>query len=246
VNYPSGDPNRPMTPEAKLADRRWRYLNSWWIFVPVVSCGFLCWLGFMIAAIRTGKRSYWVHTGTYALMFALFFVLVTLDHGRSGALSTIAVLPFLGCTLGATVHAAVLNRDYLRTIAAKGAWYSQPIGPPHSEPALPPPPPPVLGVSQADYYGPETPSVVAPAPATERVDVNSAGTDLLAGVLAGDRALAGHIIAIRDARGGYRDLDDLVSAANLQPHQLVRIRDRLSFGGAGRAEPPAAGRILDY
>ena len=42
-------------------------------------------------------------------------------------------------------------------------------------------------------------------------------------------ALAQRIVTVRDARGGYRDIDDLASAANLQPHELIRLRNHLTF-----------------
>ena len=63
MTYNSGSNARFRTPEETLANRQWRLLNSWWILPPVLSCGFLCWLGFLVAAIRTGKGKYWVFCG---------------------------------------------------------------------------------------------------------------------------------------------------------------------------------------
>lgn len=286
MTYTSGNPT-PTTPEAKLANRRWRYLNSWWIFPPVLSFGFLGWLGFMVAAARTGKKNYWIFTGLYAVLLAIGVTLISIDE--EGLAGDLALIPILGCWLGATAHAAILNRDYLRTIAAKGNWYQTPQAQPAHQQLPPTQNQPFMGVASSDYYGPgqaatpyglQPPSnppaqptghpapayparQPSPAPTPQAqpqhpaasggpVDIGTASVDQLAAVPGIDHALANRLIAIRDARGGYRDLDDLASAANLQPHQLVRIRNYVAFGPQEQAREQhqrpqhgGSGRILD-
>lgn len=269
--YNSGNPPA-MTPEQKLASKQWRRINSWWIFVPLLSCGLLGWLGFMTAAIRTGKRDYWIYTGIYAGLSAVFVVMVSVTDPE-GTASDLATIPLLAAWVAPAVHAAVLNRRYLRELASQGEWYTTPLPATdrHSQPE-----PPVLGVSNNDYYGPtgdaSTSSSAPPPPYAPRlaraaepqrfssttetsgqiepVNVNTANhVDL--GALPGiGESLAQRIIAIRDARGGYRDLDDLAAAANLQPHELVRLRDQVTFDqpNTGRRQGPSeggSGRILD-
>lgn len=270
MTYNSGSP--AMTPEQKLASKRWRRINSWWIFPPVLSLGLLGWLGFLVAAARTRKRIYWVFTGVYAGLLTLFFVLISGDP--EGIWSDIALIPYFGVWIAPTIHAAVLNRRYLRELAALGDWYAAPLAAPDA--AAYEPEPPILGVSRQDYYAPTgqatrsapprpefTPeradsSYPAPPPPAhapnpiqdEPVDVNTAGQAALSALPGVGDSLAQRIIAIRDARGGYRDIDDLASAANLQPHELVRIRDKVAFGGPGtgaqqRPNYGGSGRILD-
>ena len=53
------------------------------------------------------------------------------------------------------------------------------------------------------------------------------------------------IVAARGERGGFRDMDDLVSAASLQPHQLVALQDRVVFGEFTRPGSQGHGRVLD-
>lgn len=285
MTFNSGNPPRPRTPEAKLADRSWRYGNSWWIFVPILSCGFLGWLGFLVAAIRTGKRHYWIATGVYAALFAAFFTLVAIDDGKDTVFSDIALVPFLGVWLAPALHASFMNRDYLRTIAHKGNWYQAPAVP-QNRPQ--PDTTSYLGVSQADYYGPapqrqpwssaatpppaprqsgsthwQQPTAPAPQPrpreaeAASRqanapgspVPINTADADTIAGHLGIDHVLANHIVNIRGRRGSYHDFDDLVAATGMQPHQLVRIRGRITFSGPDYKRPPnngSGGRVLDY
>lgn len=274
MTFNSGNPPA-MTPEQKLASKHWRRVNSWWIFAPILSCGLLGWLGFMTAAIRTGKRDYWIYTGIYAGLTALFFVLVSVTD-PDGVWSDLATIPFLGAWVAPTIHAAILNRRYLRELATQGEWYATPFPAPDAHTHQPQPP--VLGVSHNDYYGPaasastsgptppasagppHTPEPPRPAEATrptteaasqnDTVNVNTVGhADLSALPGVGD-SLARRIIAIRDARGGYRSVDDLAAAANLQPHELVRIRDKVTFdqpstGHQQRPDYGGSGRILD-
>ena len=227
----------------------------------------------MTAAIRTGKKDYWIYTGIYAGLTAIFFVIVSVTDPE-GVWSDIAMIPFLGAWVAPTIHAAILNRRYLRELATQGEWYATPLPAPDAHTYQPQPP--VLGVSHNDYYGPTasaaTSAPAAPPPYTpapprptgptrpggttetssqnEPVNVNTAGhADLSALPGVGD-SLAQRIIAIRDTRGGYRDVDDLAAAANLQPHEIVRIRDKVTFDqpSTGHQQRPGyggSGRILD-
>ena len=128
MTYTSADPGH-RTPEQKLADKKWRYINSWWIFPSIPSFGMLGWLGFMVAAIRTGQRKYWVFTGVYAALCAAFVTMISIDP--DGLISNLAAIPFLGAWFGPTIHAAILNREYLTTLASKGEWYHAPVARPN-------------------------------------------------------------------------------------------------------------------
>ena len=200
-----------------------------------------------------------------------------------GLVSDLAIIPFLVSCLGATIHAAILNRSYLRALATKSDWYRTPVpqsvGPSGQEELS------FLGVSAADYYSapPSTlatesapsasnlpeqrepygpPPVAATRPAdqgsnkprrpmeaTGPVSVDTATVDTLSALPGISPALAKKIIDLRDARGRYRDFDDLASAANLQPHEIVRLRDHLAFDQADtqstQNQPGGMGRILD-
>jgi DNA uptake protein ComE-like DNA-binding protein len=84
---------------------------------------------------------------------------------------------------------------------------------------------------------------------TTAVDINRVTAIDLASDLNIDWALADHVVAVRDARGRYQSIDHLAEAAGLQPHQLVRFRNKVTFGTAHEQQNPptgAGGRILDY
>ena len=74
---------------------------------------------------------------------------------------------------------------------------------------------------------PAPPSAIPSEPAL--VDVNTAPSTALLGLPALDRVTVERIVAAREERGGFHDLNDLTSAAALQPHQLVALQSRVSF-----------------
>jgi len=258
VTFTSGSPHAT-SPEAKLASAKWRRANSWWVLVAPLSCGFLCFLGFLVAAIRTGKPKYWISTAIYTILFAVFFVMVTIQ-GPDSTMSDLAAIPFLVVVIAPAVHAAIWNKEYLTTIAYKQAWhakYAAPTQPLQTTSDF-------MGVSNADYYAPGTvqpppapasvpapppaqQSVPAPTPQQATLNVNTASAGELVAALGIDPALADQVIGARHARGGFRDIDDLSTGAGLQPHQLIRFRNRVTFSAPPRGHDPntQTGRILD-
>ena len=95
------------------------------------------------------------------------------------------------------------------------------------------------------------PAASAPAPSSAipsepaLVDVNTAPSAVLLALPALDQAAVERIVAAREERGGFHDLNDLTSAAALQPHQLVALQDRVSFSRFRRPGTQVHGRILD-
>ena len=96
------------------------------------------------------------------------------------------------------------------------------------------------------------PAVSTPAPPSAAipsepalVDVNTAPSEVLLALPALDQAAVERIVAAREERGGFHDLNDLTSAAALQPHQLVALQDRVSFSRFRRPGTQVHGRILD-
>lgn len=257
MTYSSSSPPPMPAPEAKLADSKWRYVNSWWVLLPPLSFGFLSWLAFLIPAVRSGKWTFYLFSALYAGLLIASTVLNSVDReGVGGNLAVIILL--VGCWLGATIHAVVVNRSFLRALASRQVWYDAPGAQQAFQPQVAPVAPPVLGVSQSDYYAPTAPppgwsaTPTTPPPSTppspdERVDVNAVSTETLTAIPGVSVELAQRIIGSREARGGFRDLDALVAAAQLQPHELVRLRDRLVFGPspASGNQQSGTGRILD-
>lgn len=90
---------------------------------------------------------------------------------------------------------------------------------------------------------PAPPSAIPSEPAL--VDVNTAPSTALLGLPALDRVTVERIVAAREERGGFHDLNDLASAAALQPHQLVALQGRVSFSRFRRPGTQVHGRILD-
>ena len=121
-------------------------------------------------------------------------------------------------------------------------YYEQ--SPPHTAWAPP-------SSTPAESRSSSAPAASAPAPSSAipsepaLVDVNTAPSAVLLALPALDQAAVERIVAAREERGGFHDLNDLTSAAALQPHQLVALQDRVSFSRFRRPGTQAHGRILD-
>ncbi|MFE5291848.1 ComEA family DNA-binding protein [Isoptericola sp. NPDC056618] len=223
-------------------------------------------MGFVYVGLRVRTRKFWIAMVIgCAVSAALWIFTPDSDPNTEGEqVSDLgAGLIFFGW-VGLILYGAIINRAYLRWRATRTeahAWYNQSSssaaspGTPfaaHSTSAAPQAS--VLGVDTGQYLA-APPSTTAPvdtsspsaAVAPHRaatavpVDVNGCSADELTLAAGGDSALAAHIIAVRDERGGFRDLNDLIAAVGLQPHEMVKIRGRVHFG-----PPPASpGNIQD-
>lgn len=256
---------------AKLSDRGWRWRNSWWVWLPLISCGLLSWLGFIVAATRMKERRYWVAAAACGAFGMIAFALIGVDDGRDTIFADVGTgAALLSMVVAATV-AGIWNRDYLVKVAERqvsGYGYGAP-----TTPRVPVPPPNApqgfLGVSGAEYYAPAgsaappayqpppppppAPAYRPPAPPTspvaQGVDVNTATAEQLVADLAISPEVAARVVQRRDAVGRYASLDDLVADVGLQPHELVRFRNRVTFGADPTTQPPPSqpsGRVLDF
>lgn len=92
-----------------------------------------------------------------------------------------------------------------------------------------------------------TPFFAAPAPAerAEPIDVNTASANELAGLPGISRSKARSLVRLRDKQGGFRTLEAFTMAADLQPHEIVRLRDAAVCSPPPRG-PRTFGRRVDY
>lgn len=121
-------------------------------------------------------------------------------------------------------------------------YYARPM-PPRPRTAWAPAPPTATRPSPPSSPSPAASHPLPTSPAL--VDVNTAPSAVLLGLPALDQAAVERIVAAREERGGFHDLNDLTSAAALQPHQLVALQDRVSFSRFRRPGTQVHGRILD-
>ena len=108
-------------------------------------------------------------------------------------------------------------------------------------------PPPSAATRSSSVPAASTPAPPSAAIPSEPalVDVNTAPSAALLDLPALDRVTVERIVAAREERGGFHDLNDLTSAAALQPHQLVALQGRVSFSRFKRPGTQVHGRILD-
>ena len=75
------------------------------------------------------------------------------------------------------------------------------------------------------------------------IDVNTAPQTILLTIF--DRTTVERIMTVRGERGGFHDIDELVSAVGIQPHQLLALQGRVTFSKFKPPGPQTHRRILD-
>lgn len=267
MNYASSDTT------SRLASGKWRVRHSAWLLAPIFGLGMLSFVGFVYVALRVQSRKFWVACIIACLGSALLWATTGTTESTSDGESSSNGGVILGVWVGLIVYGFVLNRDYLRWRANRtpaDAWYNQPsvanaqgqqVSPPKPENPIPRQAAPtreqgVLGVSSAGYY---SPPIVPPAPPYQAkygssmglLDANLASRDELASLPGVDMLLAERVVSARERQGSFRNIDDMVEAAALRPHELVRFGGLVTFGES-RPDPdvPTTGlpgiRRLDY
>jgi DNA uptake protein ComE-like DNA-binding protein len=244
--------SRPPEPQGAVLWRR--YGDSVWVVVPSLVFGFFTWLSFFILGIR-GRRRDWMMTGAaYAVYSALaFFALGRPEVDADDTAGAFLGFAVLVAWIGGSIHVLVANRAFQRVRLASGL--PEPDRARRATALAPAPADDVglgLGNPAAEYLAASQPVATPPpgSPAPEApVEANTASQRTLSRLPGVTPALARRWVSERRRRGGFRDLDDLAAALDLQPHEIVHLRPRLSFTaqGSGRRRPrlPGRGRVLD-
>lgn len=248
------------SPASRLADRRWRIRHSAWTLAPILGLGWFSFVGFLYVALRARTRKFWIACIIACAASAFAMLAMSLGNRPSGGDWGVGIT--LVVWIGLIIYAFIINRAYLRWRAGStnaDAWYNQPSSDPQAKaPAYPgsPTPPAPAGfpsVDTTEYYAP-TSTAAVPEPrtatspsSTDMPDINSATAEGLVSALTIDRALADRVIGARSASGGFRNLDELVTLAGLQPHELIKFRGKVTFDSFTPSSPaPPGGRFLDY
>lgn len=250
----------------------WKIVNSLWVALVLLGCGCLSFAGWIWAALLAQTRRAWiaaaVWTGVSVVAITLVGVLGGDAEEPAGALGTTVAMVYLAAWAAQVVHAFVVmklvlkerllaqdkksaaRQAYMSGMAPSPAQSQQPHAPQmdddlgefYSEPR------PTEQMSSGDRT-PErhhSPSASGVETAGQPIDVNAATADELLRVHPLDQRTVDSVLAARQRRGGFRNLDDLVAAAGLQPHQMVALRNAVTFGPFDPPEPPrASGRVLD-
>ncbi|MCA1844932.1 MAG: helix-hairpin-helix domain-containing protein [Actinobacteria bacterium] len=238
--------------------------------MPSLFLGFFTWLSFLILGIRARRRD-WILTGAaYGVYSSLiFFALgrpeVDRDDTANLLLGAALVVAWFGGALhtGITYHRFTrLPRDDAgpRAVAAPAAPAVDDLGLGLGDPASEylaarSPPggtggvPPATAAGAARSATPTIGGTPVDAPVEAPVEANTATQRTLTRLPGVTPALARRWVAERRRRGGFRDIDDLATALDLQPHEIVRLRPRLTFTAPGDGRPkrrlPGRGRVLD-
>ncbi|WP_426506284.1 helix-hairpin-helix domain-containing protein [Dactylosporangium sp. McL0621] len=228
--------------EPSPASLGWRLRNSWWVLLVVLGVGCLGGTGFLYIGI-TARRPAWWGLGVAYLVLPWAGLVAINRLGEDSQVSTAIAVTYFALWFASIVHALVLNGSWLRWRAANRPWFEA-----SSPPAAPLAPPPVFAPAPAAPLDVNRATSVQLAEGA-RLDVNRATSVQLAEGARLDLPRAERIVADREARGGFRTVEEFAAAAALAPHEFARLRAVLTCTPRPRApqsQPPGPGRVLDF
>jgi len=108
-----------------LQDRDWRRRNSMWLLPTLVCCGVLTWASFLYVGVRAKRPAWLAAAAAYGVATATYFVLVDTApraaDGTSitpGGQSTFGTIFFLAVWIGGSIHALIINSQWLSFLAS--------------------------------------------------------------------------------------------------------------------------------
>lgn len=212
----------------------WRLRNSWWVLLVILGLGCVGSAGFFYIGITARKPAWWGVGIVYLVL--PWAALVAINRlGEDAPVTSWIAVGYFVLWFESIIHALVVNGSWLRWRAANRQWFDQP-------------PPPVLAPPPV-FSAPAPPPPPAPAPV--QVEVNSATAQQLSVAAGFDPARAQRVVADREARGGFRTVEEFAAAAALAPHEFARLRTVLTCAPRPRSAPPpqqqqGPGRVLDF
>jgi hypothetical protein len=236
-----------------------------WVVVPSLVFGLFTWLSFLILGIRAQRRDWTIAAAAYGVYSSLaFFALGRPEVEADDGASTLLGLSLMVAWIGGAIHCGIAYYGFSRSpeagTAAPAGWPPAARRGGRRRRAPAPPVAPAgddlglgLGNPAADYLASSQPVTAPPpaaAPSPAPVEANTASQRTLSRLPGVTPDLARRWVAERRRRGGFRDIDDLAVALDLQPHMIVRLRPRLSFaappdGPKRRLLGRGRGRVLD-
>ncbi len=109
------------TAASRLASGSWRWGNSLWLVLPLVSFGFLTWAGFLYIGIRTSNKLWLGFAGLYFVLIGIAGTAIMITTPAPAP--TWAVLLYLAVWIGGFIHSAIVNKQFLLSLVSKAPWY---------------------------------------------------------------------------------------------------------------------------
>jgi DNA uptake protein ComE-like DNA-binding protein len=226
-------PANTLSPDAAHRQRRsfdaWIRRNWWCVLCPLISFGWLTWVGFVYAGARARVNSWFGYAIAYGVLSGVAIGLLTAaGNDTRGAMHSAAIAMSLGMMLGGTVHGLGIRGRYEARIAqisdttleaaerrlsaqrlARRLVLDQP------ERAR------QLGVGRPDLLGSFNAGLV---------DLNSAPAFVIESVSGVDAQTAARIIRTREQlKGQFSSLDDMDLVLDLPEDIVAKLRDVAIF-----------------
>jgi len=257
----------PVGDEGRVPGARWILSSSLWLVPVLFFGGNGAWLGFLIIGCLLLRPSWLVAAGLYAI-WALVAGAVPDDQAR---LAVSGVLQFVSIVHAMIANRVFLVTIWGRLERGEQWWGRGSRRPaparPRRRPArrrataragdTPDVPREAVellageGTGRSDYVADpvedvadavEAPATQAAVAAPPTVDVNSATVDEFRTLPGFTKKRAEAAVAARDARSRFASVQEFADDLNLQPHELVRLRDRVT---CSRPRRRSFGRRVD-
>ena len=187
-----------------MAGRRGRARESWWVWLPLVTCGIGTWAAFVYAGTRARRRSWRLFGFGYLALIVAALGLVVPDRDPWLTLGGFAII---FAWIGGFVHALTIRSTYLELVhspeqtlldaaEARLRVREDALQLVRDNPARAK----ALGVGRPD---------VDLAFDGGLVDVNNAPAEVIARLPHADERLAERIVLVRERIGGFSSVQDL-------------------------------------
>lgn len=219
---------------------------SSWLLLVFGGLGYVSWIGFLIIGV-VARRAHWlIAAGVYLVAMVLALLAQVLGWPVSVSMSVIWGISVL--------HAVLVNSSWLRYIWGR-RMERQAAAYLATTRTAPRPNATTHSTAAADGMQVDT-SVPHTIAATNQLHPATATVEQLESVPFMGRERAEYLVRYREGQR-LDSIEDLIAFLNLQPHEAVAMRTRLTFDRAAVAQTPqatprsqptdraATGRILD-
>jgi hypothetical protein len=250
---------------------RWLLIASSWLLLVLLPNGVMAWMAFGIVAVIGRRRTWGVAAVIYAVASIVFDQVANpMGDILQGTLYLVILVHALIVNPAWLTLLWARREHGLALWGTPPRKKPAPAGPRQRAEAIPKEAEKLLagtGTARSDYLADapadaprkrssrsrrsnatsaaSPPRVPATAEPTELVDVNTAGQRELSRLTGIDRTMAKALVADRTKRGGYATLEDFGTAANLKPHEIVRLRAEAFCSPRPRADR-SFGRRVDF
>jgi hypothetical protein len=200
--------------------RAWELEHSWWLFLILLSFGFMTWAAFAYIWLRTKVHGWGIAAFGYLALIVAAMLL--LSHEQDTWEVSVGTVALIACWAGGFVHGLAWRRRALDLLSLD------------EDPRLREARRRLAQRSGAAELAREHPSLAREAGIGRDadtfgglIDVNGASAEELAELPGFNLELARRVVEVRQKIDGFDNVDDFANVLDLPPRLVDAIRDRL-------------------